>query len=159
MPNRAAEIFIDIFICRLLDGDLTIEKVQLHMEGTYECRASNIMGEIRSKSQLTVGNSTKILSGPSDTKTIEGDTVVMDCKATWDSRYNLNIEWRHDGTHLNADDRHIIGNDSLTINNVNSQDKGMFNIFPLSFLARLAFSLLSRAHGRVLSQQSQSQSR
>jgi len=110
----------------LLDGDLTIEKVQLHMEGTYECRASNIMGEIRSKSQLTVGNSTKILSGPSDAKTIEGDTVVMDCKATWDSRYNLNIEWRHDGTHLNADDRHIIGNDSLTINNVNSQDKGVY---------------------------------
>jgi len=75
---------------------------------------------------LTVIESTKIASGPSDTQKEVGGTVVMDCKATWDSRYDLNIEWRHEGDHLNADERHIFGSNSLTINSVNFTDEGVY---------------------------------
>merc|ERR1712062_389694 len=75
---------------------------------------------------LTVIKSTKIVSGPSDTQTEVGGTVVMDCKVTWDSRYNLNIEWRHEGDHLNADKRHVFGSNSLTITSVNFTDEGLY---------------------------------
>merc|ERR1712079_271409 len=90
---------------------LTINNVNSQDKGVYTCvaRAKCEKGiEISTDTDsatLTVIESTKIASGPSDTQKDVGGTVVMDCKVSWDSRYDLNIEWRHEGDHLNADER------------------------------------------------------
>ena len=54
---------MNICFCRILNGDLIIEKAQAQMEGTYECLASNVNGKSSVKANLTIVNSTKIISG------------------------------------------------------------------------------------------------
>jgi len=112
---------------RILAGDLVIEKVQAQMAGTYECLASNINGNNSVKANLTVVNSTKIISGPNDLEAKIGSTVVMDCIVSWDPLFDLKVVWRRENVEIDADgERIIIGNNSLTINNVNPFDKGVF---------------------------------
>jgi hypothetical protein len=112
---------------RMLSGDLVIEKVQAQMAGTYECMASNVNGNNSVKANLTVVNSTKIISGPNDLEARVGTTVVMDCIVSWDPLFDLKVVWRRENVEIDADgERIIIGNNSLTINEVNSFDKGVY---------------------------------
>ena len=54
-------------------------------------------------------------------------TVVMDCIVSWDPLFDLKVVWRRENVEIDADgERIIIGNNSLTINNVNPFDKGTF---------------------------------
>jgi len=112
---------------RISNGDLIIEKAQAQMEGTYECLASNVNGKSSVKANLTIVNSTKIISGPKDLEAKIGSAVVMNCSVSWDPLYDLKIVWRRENVEIEADDERIInGNNSLTIKNVNPTDRGVY---------------------------------
>lgn len=110
------------------DGDLIIEKVQAQMTGTYECLASNINGNASVKANLTVVNSTKIISGPNDLEAKMGSTVVMDCIVFWDPTSDLKVVWYKGNVEIGEDGKRVTinGNNSLTINNLTPFDRGVY---------------------------------
>jgi len=72
-------------------------------------------------------NSIFIISGPKDLEAKVGSTVIMSCNVSWDPLYELKVVWRRENLEIEADnERIIIGNNSLTIKNVNPTDKGKF---------------------------------
>merc|ERR1712008_626010 len=86
------------------------------------------------KASLQVINSTTIIAGPSDVEANVSETVNLPCSVLWDPSSDLEVIWRKDNINIDIDDQRIrihksnnsMINNSLTINNLNHGDKGVY---------------------------------
>merc|ERR1712008_376579 len=111
------------------NGDLVINQITSEMEGTFECLASNSEGNRTVKASLQVINSTTIIAGPSDVEANVSETVNLPCSVLWDPSSDLEVIWRKDNINVDLDDQRIRihkSNKSLTINNLDHGDKGVY---------------------------------
>merc|ERR1711971_617980 len=111
------------------NGDLVIKQITSEMNGTFECVASNSEGSRGVKASLQVINSTTIIAGPSDVEANVSETVNLPCSVLWDPSSELEVIWRKDNINIDIDDQRIQiheSNKSLTINNLNHGDKGVY---------------------------------
>jgi len=111
------------------NGDLVIKQITSEMEGTFKCLASNSEGSRGVKASLQVINSTTIIAGPSDVEANVSETVNLPCSVLWDPSSDLEVIWRKDNINIDIDDQRIRihkSNNSLTIDNLNHGDKGVY---------------------------------
>jgi len=84
-------------------GDLTILKVSAEMEGQFQCKASNQMGERVASARLKVVSTTTIVDGPSDIKKQVKSTVRINCTVLWDPAFELEVNWKKDNVDIRPD--------------------------------------------------------
>jgi cell division protein FtsL len=111
------------------NGDLVINQITSEMKGTFECLASNSEGSRSATASLTVINSTTIIDGPTDVEANVSETINLPCSVLWDPSSNLEVIWRKDNINIDIDNERIQiheSNKSLSINNLNHGDKGVY---------------------------------
>uniref|UniRef100_A0A8C1ZAM1 Contactin 1b n=1 Tax=Cyprinus carpio TaxID=7962 RepID=A0A8C1ZAM1_CYPCA len=83
------------------DGSLEILNVSKSDEGSYTCYAENDRGKSNSTGTLTITEATKITVAPSDTEAVVGDTMILQCSASFDPSLDITFIWTVDSYVIN----------------------------------------------------------
>ena len=109
----------------IMQGNLTIYKVEKKDRGTYICKAQNILGSTTALAQLTVFSRLRFKVRPPEevTPTI-GSTVRLPCLA--ESNLRPTINWTKDGKSSLPVDSHVLLNGTLVLQNIKKSHEGYY---------------------------------
>ncbi|XP_067135162.1 peroxidasin isoform X2 [Centruroides vittatus] len=127
----------------LSDGTLMIPEAQDYHEGVYECKAKNLAGEVKSRAAKMqyYTNKAKLhfVETPSNLRIQLGSIAVLPCKAV--STPPPTINWTHNNLLLSLTSRHHISQKgTLTIENVEKRDAGIYNCIASNQLTKISSS-------------------
>ncbi|XP_055078336.1 neuronal cell adhesion molecule-like isoform X12 [Periophthalmus magnuspinnatus] len=108
------------------NGTLEIHGVQTRHSGKYTCVATNMLGISENHVYLEVKEPTRILKQPEYRVVQRGRVAVFECKVKHDPTLIPTMTWLKDDDELPDDDRFVVDSDSLTINDVNYEDAGVY---------------------------------
>ncbi|XP_069793065.1 neural cell adhesion molecule L1-like protein isoform X3 [Narcine bancroftii] len=114
------------------NGTLEIKDVQREDAGFYTCWATNVLGNGTTTCMLEVRVATEIVVPPEDLMIQKAATAQFKCHAEYDSAFKNDFElsWRKDGFEIYSDqtenDRIIMDDDILQINDVSEDDEGIY---------------------------------
>ncbi|PAV85388.1 hypothetical protein WR25_09827 [Diploscapter pachys] len=127
------------------DGNLIIEPVDHTDSGTFQCVASNMVGErISPPARLSVYEKPRFLQEPKDMTVDSGASVLFDCRVTGEPQPQ--ISWKKKGDQMPVARAYIAkDNQGLRIDRVQMSDEGEY----LCVARNPAGSIEATAHLRV----------
>ncbi|XP_071843255.1 hemicentin-1-like isoform X2 [Apostichopus japonicus] len=109
------------------NGSLTISSVSREHAGRYTCSARNAIGSIHSDVTITVHARPVITIAPQDMTAVEGDTVMLTCRASATPPV-IEVKWMYQSEQLFTNLKYeVFGNGNLRINNIEKPQEGRYS--------------------------------
>ena len=109
----------------IMQGNLTIYKVEKKDRGTYICKAENILGSTTALAQLMVFSRLRFKEHPPQEVTpVIGSTVRLPCVAESDLRTTIN--WTKDGKSSLPVDSSVLLSGTLVLHNIKKSHEGYY---------------------------------
>ena len=109
----------------VMQGNVTINKVEKKDRGTYICKAENILGSTTALAQLTVFFRLRLkVRPPKEVAPLIGSIVCLPCVA--ESDLGPLITWTKDGKSSLPVDSHVLLNGTLVLQNIKKSHEGYY---------------------------------
>ncbi|XP_066543242.1 neuronal cell adhesion molecule a isoform X14 [Amia ocellicauda] len=108
------------------NGTLEIHVAQTDHSGKYTCVAMNDLGNTENHVSLEVKQPTRIIKQPEYKVVQINRSVVFECKVKHDPSLTPTMTWLKDDEELPDNERFVVGQESLTINDITEIDEGTY---------------------------------